>query len=281
MIFEEKIISSFDGTELFCRIKESGAKRWLIATHGIGEHSGRHIYVSENLSSHYNICLYDLRGHGKSEGRKGYVKSFSEYKKDLLQIIEFLKQEYRLSLVSLFGHSMGALIVSDFIQTYGDSLSNLEKIFLSAPPVSPGGIGGLVARLSPNSFAHLLTQIPFSFKTLGLVDSTLLSHDPRVHLEYQKDPLNNTRLETALLIALVDACKDVYSRPLENKVPVYCIIGTGDKVVHFPSVKNFFNEAPNTIFKEIEDGYHELHNEIAKYREPYVQFLKKSLIESI
>lgn len=83
MIIEEKTLEIAEDKEIHLKIKESGAPIWIIGTHGLGEHSGRHTYLFDLFASDFNICLYDLRGHGKSFGKRGNVGSFSDYFDDL------------------------------------------------------------------------------------------------------------------------------------------------------------------------------------------------------
>ena len=116
MLGEQNFIKMRDQIELHSHIYENGKDKWLIITHGIGEHLGRHLYQKELLGSDFNILLYDLRGHGLSMGRDAYVNRFQDFICDLEQVIYYLKNRYRMEKFSLFGHSMGALIVSSFLQ---------------------------------------------------------------------------------------------------------------------------------------------------------------------
>ena len=45
MICEEKRILLSDGETLHSSIAENGTPVWIIVTHGLGEHSGRHQYI--------------------------------------------------------------------------------------------------------------------------------------------------------------------------------------------------------------------------------------------
>jgi alpha-beta hydrolase superfamily lysophospholipase len=51
--------------------------------HGLGEHSGRYSQWAGLLNhAGYSLLTYDLRGHGKSEGKRGHVSSYDDYLKD-------------------------------------------------------------------------------------------------------------------------------------------------------------------------------------------------------
>ena len=90
MITEEKFIKMPDGVELHGQIREVGSQIWLIATHGIGEHLGRHNYLIDLFGHDFNVFQYDLRGHGQSQGKPAYIEDFFQYMEDLQEIINYL-----------------------------------------------------------------------------------------------------------------------------------------------------------------------------------------------
>jgi alpha-beta hydrolase superfamily lysophospholipase len=80
--FEKK---AFDGINLYFQAwqPDQGAKGVVCLVHGLGEHSGRYAQWSELLNQcGYVVLTYDLRGHGKSAGKRGHVSSFDDYLKD-------------------------------------------------------------------------------------------------------------------------------------------------------------------------------------------------------
>jgi alpha-beta hydrolase superfamily lysophospholipase len=276
MFSDHKFLKMRDGIELSVQIKESGSPVWIICTHGIGEHLGRHKYLVDLFGHDFNIFQYDLRGHGRSTGRRAYVEDFSYYMEDLREIIRFLAQKYRMSRFVLFGHSMGALITSAFIQNFVEDEHYPERVVLSAPPCGmPGGIGSIL-KLLPGSVIPNACKLPFTMPVGGLVDMNYFSHDPRVKEDYIKDELNSIRLETKLLLELVKTSQDTFSRPLRSRAQNFVSIGECDKVVDFKDAVNYFTNVDKSFKLTIIDGaYHEVHNEIEKYRKPYFDYLKK------
>ena len=119
-------LSLSDQLALFCDYKNNGKEKCLIVTHGIGEHCGRHQYLNEVLGNQFNIFYYDLRGHGKSDGKSAWVENFEQFYDDLFEIYQHIKENFSEQKISLFGHSMGGLITAGFLQKYSSEL-DLEK----------------------------------------------------------------------------------------------------------------------------------------------------------
>ncbi len=280
VIRDYKFLKTIDGKELHLEISESGKKKWLIVTHGIGEHLNRHSYIDELFGSSFNILKYDIRGHGRSQGlKKGYVDNFSDFFSDLKEVILFLKKSYKMESFCLFGHSMGALITAGYMQNLADAENYPDAVFLNAPPAGFPGALGEIMNISPLGFVNKLTSLPFSLKLGGLVDLDYLSHDNRVKENYIEDEFNILKPHSKLLFEMVKASKEVFSRPLRITCPSFISYGTEDRVVSIPKLESYL-ELVDKSFKveKIEGAYHETHNEIEKYRTPYFKFLKDSLL---
>lgn len=282
MFMDKKFLKMRDGAELYTQVKESGSPVWIIATHGIGEHLERHKYIPELFGHDFNIFQYDLRGHGRSTGKKAWIEDFSLYMEDLREITNFLKEKYRMNRYIVFGHSMGALITCSFIQNYVDENNYPERLIVNAPPVGVGGGLGSIVRALPATFFKAASDLPYSLPLGGLVDLKNLSHDPRVNEDYIKDPLNALKLESKLVLEMTKTAKETFSRPLRSKCPSYVSVGSSDRIVGTSDLINFFTNIDKSFQLKVIDGaYHEIHNEIEKYRRPYFDHLKSIFNEAL
>lgn len=274
---EYRDIISFDGTPLKCLIRETGSNKWLIVTHGLGEHLGRHEFFLKFFSQNFNIAIYDLRGHGRSGGKRGWVENFGDFSRDLEVILAYLQKHFSLQSYILFGHSMGGLIVSDFMQNYVKDNLYPEKVFLSSPAVGAPGLMGPVFSNAPKFLLEGLTKLP-TVALAKVLNLRKLSHDSRVYESYIKDEFCTLKIHTKLYMEVIKASREVFSRPLRVKCSLFCAIGTEDVLVHPGLMIKYFTEVEkNAQLKVFEGGYHELHNEIEKYRTPYINFLRQSL----
>src|SRR5690606_19407030 len=131
-----------DGETIHAQVIENGAPVWLVVTHGLGEHGGRHKHLFEMYSQYFNVLIYDLRGHGESSGKRGWVKNFEDFVDDLDEVINYLKSEFQMSRYVLFGHSMGGLVTASYMQKRASANIYPEKVILSAPAAAAAGLFG-------------------------------------------------------------------------------------------------------------------------------------------
>src|SRR2546421_196062 len=125
----EGYFKGYNDFELFYQAwKPENSTATLVVTHGLGEHSECYNRLAEGIRElPIEMIAWDLRGHGRSEGKRGVVRKFSDYCEDLVHFLNFIKKHNEKKSIYLLGHSMGGLI---------NSLTVIEKGSL--------GLSGLV-----------------------------------------------------------------------------------------------------------------------------------------
>jgi acylglycerol lipase len=287
MRFVDKLIPTYDQERLHLSVAELNHPVWLVFTHGIGEYSGRYQQLAQFLGQYFNVCIYDLRGHGRSSGERAYVNDFFDFSRDLNTVLLHLQESYKMKSFILYGHSMGGLITSEFMQNY-HRMTNAcivpgsfypQLVFLSSPAVLPAGWLGKLVKNMPLVWWKALAQKKIHFSLSGLIDLFYLSHDYRVFEEYMKDPLNNKKLSLKLLLEVVVHAREVFQKPLSLSCPLHCVAGTEDHLVSYPAIAHYFQTVePHGFLHVVPNGYHELHNEVERYRRPYLDVLKSVLL---
>src|SRR3990170_2759580 len=84
--------------------------------HGLGEHSGRYGAVVSALTGRgFAVHDFDLRGHGRSPGRRGHIEAWSDYRADLAAYLDPVQaQEAPGTPVFFYGHSLGGAILLEY-----------------------------------------------------------------------------------------------------------------------------------------------------------------------
>ena len=117
-------------------LPEEQPKATLVIVHGAGEHIDRYQNVVNGLvASGFALAGYDLRGHGRSEGRRGHINSWDEYRGDLREFIKMTRQMLPEMPLFILGHSLGSLIVLDYLIYHQEGLSGAILSGTSLDPV--------------------------------------------------------------------------------------------------------------------------------------------------
>src|SRR5262245_28646035 len=83
----------------------------VLITHGYAEHCGRYHEVAHVIvNAGWAVLSYDVRGHGKSPGERGYIDRFSTYLADLAAMQAAARELAPDAPMILLGHSHGGLI---------------------------------------------------------------------------------------------------------------------------------------------------------------------------
>lgn len=120
-----------DGVTLFRRVYEPAGEPLgeILFGHGIGENSSRYVQSARAFAAAgWRTTTWDLRGHGRSEGPRVYVKGFRRFHLDLAeQVGELQRTGRRVVVVS---HSLGGLIAFGAVAA---GLTKPDYLVLSAP----------------------------------------------------------------------------------------------------------------------------------------------------
>lgn len=248
-----------EGRWLFYRCWHTQPKKGeIIAIHGACEHSERYQELGNTLCQKgYDFYVFDLTGHGRSEGRRGHINYFEEYLVDIANFYGFLRIYRSMETPFLIGHSMGGLLASLFA-AWGPC--SVKGIILSAP---------LFRWASPFSFwqRQMTKLLSVFYPTCNLatnVEPSMLTHDRDIAEDYAADPLVQSFMTSRWLREIWKAMKLAPHAAEHLNMPCMVLHGEGDKLVDVEGSKAFFHKlsAKDKIFYLVPHGCHELFNEL-------------------
>ena len=118
------------------------AEKVVVLIHGIGEHAGRYARMAEYFEKEkIAIVSMDLRGHGRSGGKRGHCAPREDVLADIDALICHAQELYPGVPVVMYGHSMGGNITLDYRARGGKNDTPCGYI-ISAPWIrlcAPGG----------------------------------------------------------------------------------------------------------------------------------------------
>ncbi len=251
----------------------------LVMTHGMGEHSESYQFLARGLEKYkLNLSVWDLRGHGKSDGKRGYVDQFMDFVNDLDCFMKHLQSQNKLDLpYFLSGHSLGGLITLRYILENG--IGQAKGICLSSPQL---GIALAVPPIKDFFATNVLNRFLPSLTLHNEIDFNVLTHDKDIVKSMRTDPFRHDKISSGVYVGMLENMKVVNDRC--GKVisgPILMQLAGDDHFVSRPACEAFFKTIASDK-KEliIYDGaYHEIFNETTREKtyKDLNQFIVKTL----
>ena len=120
---------------------EESPKGIVQLVHGMAEHKNRYEEMMSFLAENGYVCVcHDHRGHGESMRNAEEKGWFGDYDgravvEDTVAVTEYAKKNYPNLPLTLFGHSMGSLIVRCYVQEHDDLIDKL--VVCGSPSKNP------------------------------------------------------------------------------------------------------------------------------------------------
>lgn len=224
--------------------------------HGLGGHSDLFDNLVEFLSDRaIAVYSFDLRGHGRSEGQRGYINSWSEFREDLRAFLQLVAtQEPNLPLF-LLGQSLGGAIALDYALHYPN---RLEGLILLSPALS--------VRISPLKLllGRIFSQFIPRFSLNTGIDLTAGSRDPQVVAAAVRDTLRHTKGTARLATEFFQTVSWIQANAAKLQVPLLIFHGGGDRITPPEGSRWLFENVAlaDKEYHEYPEGYHELHKDL-------------------
>jgi alpha-beta hydrolase superfamily lysophospholipase len=240
-------------------LSEANPKAILLVVHGWAEHSGRYTnLVNHFVPKGYAIYALDQRGHGKSEGVRGYVERFSDYLDDLETFIQIVKNEYADRNIFLVGHSMGATVATAYTAT-GTNQQDLAGLILSGVGIKPGQ--SLSSALIP--LARLMSIVTPKMGVMVL-DASAICQDNAVVDVYINDPLvYRGKITCRFGAEMLATLRKLPAEMPQINLPILIMHGTADRLCNPEGSQILYDTVgSNDRTLKLYDGfYHEIFNE--------------------
>ncbi|MCX6306357.1 MAG: lysophospholipase [Bacteroidetes bacterium] len=234
-------------------------KAVILLVHGLSDHAGRYCHAGAFFTAAgYAMIIVDLRGNGRSFGKRGHFPSFDIVMDDISLFLEVVSKRHPSLPVILYGHSMGGNLV-------------LNYLIRHAPPVvcavatSPWLRLNVKPPLLKAVMATLANRVLPSLPRPDEIIPSWLSHDEEVVRKYMADPLVHHLISVRTYFEISNAGEYAMEHAGKVHCPMLLMHGTDDHLTSFRATLELSTKliVQNT-FKPWEGMYHELHNEPEK-----------------
>ena len=288
MLHEVKFLSynERDYVHGWIYVPASEIKGVVQLVHGFGEHSRRYFHMIVALmEAGYVVAADDHVGHGKtaiennSWGNWGH-KGCHTMMEDEHLLKGIVQEKYPNVPYFMFGHSMGSIILRQFMAKYGNELTGALICGTVGPNVIPSEQGisilkplveaGKGDEADPNVLGTLLGGLFSRIEEVKL-GNEWICHDPYVQLDHANDPFDAFTKPTSneSLLQFIEMCDEVNTTEWAEKVPtslpIYNVAGDEDPCGAFGEgvklVSAWLEETGHKVTTVLYEGYrHEIHN---------------------
>ena len=182
----------------------------LVIAHGFGEHGGCYRHVAEGLGPALEVEILspDLRGHGRSPGRRGVVKQYEDLISDLRAAVVWARRGRPGLPIYLLGHSNGGQLA---LRLALEPDVALDGVIVSNPSLK---VATRVAR-HKLLIGRFLRQFAPGVTLGAKLNAAILTSDPDMQREHQIDPLRHSRITAPLYFGMVEGGQIVADRAAE------------------------------------------------------------------
>jgi lysophospholipase len=229
----------------------------VLISHGYAEHSGRYREVANVcVTAGWAVYAYDVRGHGKSPGERGYIERFGIYLADLAAM-----QSAARALVGadapmiLLGHSHGSLITLRALAD--DHPPKVAAAIVSSP--------FLALRLAVPGYRLLLAKVASRLAPKLAQPNELrvedLTQDKAKQAERIADQLCFS-VATARWFTEALAAQDyVFAHAARIAVPTTWLVGGDDPIADPARSRAVADKIPGAKYHDLVGMRHEVFNE--------------------
>lgn len=229
----------------------------VVILHGLGSHSSLFGNIIHSLlPAGYAVYGLDLRGHGRSQGQRGHINDWSEFRADLQALLAMIETLENDSPRFLLGHSLGGLIALDYVLRFPTAV---QGVITMAPPLGRIGVSPVKLALG-KAVSQVIPRFAIS---VGLVE-TALSRDQNVLATLHRDRLMHSKASARLGHEFLAIKQWIHAHGSELQVPILMLHGGADKVSLPEGSRAFFQQVqfPDKEYHEYPESRHALHRDL-------------------
>jgi len=239
---------------------EAQPRAAFVLVHGVGEHSGRYPDLVEPLAeAGYAVFTYDQRGHGLSPGPRVHIDRWAQYRDDLGSFLDLVVDRAPGLPVVLYGHSMGSLVVLDYVLAHPRGLAG---IVVSGVALQPAGVGKGWQVAAARVLTHLAPRLSLDLR----IRPDALTRDPQALTAALADPALTSRATVRWGTESLATVADVRDRLGEIELPLLVLHGGADPLNRPEGAQELMDSvsSADTTLHVYPGVRHEPHNDLGR-----------------
>jgi alpha-beta hydrolase superfamily lysophospholipase len=229
----------------------------VVLSHGYAEHARRYDHVAQRFGES-GLVTYalDHRGHGRSGGKRVYLRNLSEYTDDFRTLVGIATADHPGLKRVVLGHSMGGGIVFAYGVEHPDDYT---AMVLSGPAVDARDAVSPVMVFVAKALGKIVPGMP-----VEELPTDAVSRDPAVVAAYNADPLvHHGKLPAGIARALLSVGETMPRRAAALTAPLLVVHGEDDKLIPVAGSHRLLEcvASEDAHLKVYPELYHEVFNE--------------------
>jgi alpha-beta hydrolase superfamily lysophospholipase len=232
----------------------------VVLCHGYAEHARRYDHVAQRFGE-AGLVTYalDLRGHGRSGGKRVWLKRLSDYTDDFATLVGIAAADHPELHRVVLGHSMGGGVVFAYAAEHA---GDYTAVVLSGPAVAAHLEAGPVLAAIGKAIGRVFPGMP-----MRKLPADAVSRDPEVVHAYETDPLvYHGWLPAGITRALIQVGENQPQLAAKLTAPLLIVHGEKDKLISVEGSRLLAENVatPDVALKVYPELYHEVFNEPEK-----------------
>lgn len=230
----------------------------VVVSHGYAEHCGRYRELAHVIvNAGWAVLTYDVRGHGKSPGVRGFTEAFHEYTDDLKSVVNVARGLVAAPApLVLLGHSHGSLITLHAACGGIDATGLIvSSPYLGLRMAVPGW---------KKLLAKVASRIAPKLAQPNNITANQLTSDQAMQAAHDADPLNFSVATSRWFVESSAAQEYVAANASKITLPSTWIVGGADPLADPATSRRVAQTMKQADYHEFAGFLHEVFNETGR-----------------
>ncbi|CAF0737482.1 unnamed protein product [Adineta steineri] len=237
----------------------------VLIVHGSGEHCQRYKHMAHFFNTRQIAFVgFDLRGHGQSDGERGYTPSLDALYDDIECVIDRIHTELYPDLpLVIYAHGTGSLICLSHIVLRSTKRFLCQGMIISTP--------SLLLKKRPTSllffFSRAFANLDPHFRLPVFGNSTnVYCNDNEIVQAYRNDPLVHDRWPASTLSIFMELALILEKNTVSPPYSLLIQHGEADIITPIDGIQKWVKKRVrgDVMFKVWLGHFHELHNDLGR-----------------
>lgn len=273
---KEYLFKSLDGKGLFLQSWSNGQtpQGLICLVHNVGDHSGKFdAWAKLFVMSGFAVTALDLRGNGRSQGKRGHAKSYDDLANDMHLFVKRSRKMYQHIPIFIYGHGLGGTLAMYYMIKKNPKIQGLITTspwleMFKLPGKVKGSLGKFMKLTLPR---HSIVYKPSEDKNEHNIDNN----------DQLKDLLTHNKISVKLFIETIETGKWILKNLFKVHHPLLMIYGKEDKLTSYKSCKRYVhNTGEFTKLIVLRDCSHDIYRceDFMKINKEIVHWIRENSI---